>query len=162
MEMLTDHKPTCIKPSPEPSPVFDYQQPPSFLNTTPTVAAAQFIRDNKLNDQRQSSICSENAFLPDLRHLDAFDFQDAYVKNPSVMLNAIDHHYNDRSALKNRYNAPFRCDKNLPRHNALLNNANNYKNNISALLPNYNFMDTDHTEPHYDNMLYNAGNDCIV
>ncbi|XP_065201637.1 activating transcription factor 3 [Planococcus citri] len=166
MGMLTYHKPTCMKPSPEQSPVVDYQQPPLFSNSTNYQPSASFIRndDNKLNDQRSALVCQETAIIPDLHHLDTFDFQDV-LKNPSVMLSTTDNQYNDHSTLKNKYNNNNykNADKCFPIRHSMSINANNYKNNGATQLPNYNFLDDPMSQDHFDSLHFNnTGNGCIV
>lgn len=167
MGMLTHHKPTCMKPSPEQSPVVDYQQPPLFSNATNFQPSPQFVRndENKLNDQRSALVCQENTMIPDLHHLDPFDFQEAFLKNPSVMLSTSDNQYNDHT-LKNKYHNSYKNDRSLPIRHMSLNT--NYKNNVAAQLQSYNFLgEPMNQDDHFDSISFNhlienPGNGCIV
>ena len=75
--MYSDHKGNCVKPSPEPSPVEDLLQPPSFP------------AKNNTNIDTVFSNNYENIPLSSEIHHNNYG-ENSFVQNPSVMLSESD------------------------------------------------------------------------
>lgn len=143
MDMLTIHKPSCVKPSPEPSPIFDYQQPPSFIpsNSNHCIANNYLYSNTGDKERAAQSLRIEDGLLPDLHH-NVFDLTETFVKNPSVMLSVADGKCKD--ALHIRQNT---------------SDCSSFKT-----MPNFNFLDDSGNNNHFDVTSYvdNSSSRCIV
>lgn len=62
--ILQTHKPTCVNPSPEPTPVSDPAQPPSFLSTCSKAANSGIMAGHTTSQCTVAPLPSQPSFSP--------------------------------------------------------------------------------------------------
>ncbi len=144
--LLKDHKPSCLEPSPEPSPVVDYQQPPTFLPQN--VPNTTFVKDADMTilDQCPNEVVSTNLMSSDATPL---DFPDTFLKNPGTITLPIPHNV--------AYDEGKHCKRNYLPQQMLLDTNCRYN------VPSLNFLDEQNNNNYYD-LSYSDGteNGCMV